>query len=229
MPNRDFYFYVTDLSGSPLLGIDGELGVELFSSTESVSAASSLVAEVSGGYYRIEVEDLPVSQGIAILSHGGDSVIEPQWDSWSIESVYDIDDLYSVVYSQSAPIVSQDTSSRYGKATLQVKEGDDWNEQLYVNSRYLPLTGWTSWTTKLYPATRLTDPSVAALGSGTVTVINATTGLIEVDFSNTITTSVVTSGASTADFYSDIQGVDGDGDKRTVLEVKWVARRDFNE
>jgi hypothetical protein len=232
MTDKNFFFYVADISGSPVIG-ETDFSVVLRGDTGDLTGASSLVTEDDYGYYKVAISGLqsPVS-GIVELNYDGvnNYIVSPDWAEFDIESAYTLDDIYSTVFASTVTPVVIDTQKRFGTVTLTVKDGDDWIDNLQVPTRFLPLTSWTNFTVKVYPATRLTDSSVVDIsGTSAVTVVDDLQGLIEVYIDDDITTGVVPDGVANINLYADVQGIDPNGNRRTLIEITYNARRDFNE
>lgn len=233
----DIDFLVTDINGDPVTGLTSlEFDIIAQVGGIDISTQCTVTESVSAnGYYTVTIDPLPIGQGTIQLKYlgvgygGYPYFVSPDFEYLRKESSYTNDELYGLLYSSTVVPTTIDTASRYATISLNVKEGDDFVETLQVPTRYLPLTGWTDFTAQVYDETRLTDPAALPLGTGLVTVIDDTTGIIEVDISRALTEFTVPIGVGEVLLYTDIQGFDTNTKLRTLIEITWRVRRDFNQ
>lgn len=227
---NDFYLEVTDTTtGEPITG----LGISDFiisSIVEDIpTTAPTSASELSGGIYKIPLTFTENGKGfLSVKAVDSDYVVTPTFTNLDIVN-RSTDELYSLIFATTITPVTTELARTYGRIGFTQKEGDDWINTFSVPSSFTPLTDWTDFSVKLYPSTRLNDSSVPSIsGTTSVTVIDDIQGIIEVIIENDATTSIVPSGGSSATFYADVQGIDSDGYRRTITEITYTARRDFN-
>lgn len=228
MTDKTFFFYVADISGSPVLG-ETDFSVFLDTSSGEITGYSSSVTESNSGYYKVVISGLEAPEsGIVELNYDGPEVyiVSPDWAEFSIDSDFTVDDVYGAVQASTASIVNITRNNKFGNATIQCKENSDLTHTIRLNQ---DLTGWTSLSVKAYPDAILVTPTTPALtGTYSVSIDDIATGTITALIGRDVLNNVVPAGVSQTKVYSDIDGIDPDGLHRTIIELTLNVKRDFN-
>ena len=226
-------FLCNNISGAPATSLPlSGFSVVYWKDGSNITGSVNTVSEIADGYYKVTVSNEPLGELALRLKYTDTSYsIAPDSWEWTKESTYTEDDVYGRIIvatsSTSLPVVP---SQRFIITTLNVKEHDDIVETVQVPARFRPLTDWTSITIKAYPAARLLDPSTPALsGTYSATVIDDVDGVVDIVIGKDVVNSVVPSGAPSALIYADLQGIDGDGYTRTMMQFNITVNRDFNQ
>jgi hypothetical protein len=224
-------FLVSDISGSPVLGISSGWTSDYRADGVAVSGSSVTISEVSNGFYKALVTPVPAGElTLQLENSNANYYIAPDWHEWTTTN-YDNDDIYAKLLvatssSSSLPIVS---SQRFSTLNITTKDNDDIIETVQVPARYRPLTDWSNITVQAYPADRLLVSSTPPLsGTYAVNVLNATEGVIEVVIRKDVVNNIVPTGVSSATIYADVQGDDPDAYRKTVASLTISVARDFN-
>jgi hypothetical protein len=108
-------------------------------------------------------------------------------------------------------------------------DGDDLVENFRIPTRFLPLDGWSSWTIgmKYFDNTSQNYVNVSG-GSSTVTVVDSTLGIIRVVCDNVINVINYQTAETQKLVMAQVQALDSEGFKRTVLEIQITVGRDYN-
>jgi hypothetical protein len=225
-------FLCSNVSGAPLPSIPlSNFTVDFKSGSESISGYVSSLSNSTSGFYSVTVSDsLPIgSYRISILNPS--VYISPDFYSVQKTDNYNIDDVYSLVFSNSVSPVVLSSSERFATASVQHVDGDDFVEDFVVPSRYLPLTSYSAFSVGSYLFNPTTQTySVISGGVNTVSVTSETLGIIRVIMDNTLTDLIDYSGAqTTAQVVSQVQCLTPDGYKKTLLEININISRDFNK
>lgn len=224
-------FEVRDISGNPITTLlDSDFSKIFRMNAAPVSGATVTVVHDISGRYFATATPLPLGYGfLSVKPNNNAYTVSPDFYDLKNESNRTTDEIYNLVYSQTITSIPYDTSSRYGIVTLKQKEGDDFREIVSVPKRFLPLTGWTNLSIKAYPQSRTTSSAVPALsGSYSATVTDATNGYIEIYVSRDVFSNVIPNGSNTTTIYSDLQGYNISGDRKTLAEIRFAMERDFN-
>ena len=233
MADKDVTFYITDISGSPITGIPlVNLSVFLDAYSCNTSASVITISEDTSGYYNVNVNPLPSCESHISLKYTGVNqyFVSPDWHDLEKNYSYTIDDVYSTIYTQSISPVPWDASVRFTEQEINIKEADDFSEVISVPARYVPLTGWTNFTAQCYPEEKLLVASTPAITGGTygVSVLSATKVTLQVDISKEIFTNKVPDGVSSKPIYCDIQAHTPAGKRKTLVQIKFIVKREFN-
>ena len=224
-------FYVSNISGSAISGISSGWSTMYYVNGVSVSGSTTTVSEISGGLYQVALSYVPEGELTLLLKNSNSAyIIYPTFQEWTKSSTYTLDDIYGkLVVATSSTSLPITPSQRYSVITINGKEGDVITETVQVPSRYRPLTGWTNLSIQAYPAARLLDSTTLPLsGTYSVSLINATDGIVDISIGKNVTSNKVPSGVSNVTIYADLQGDDTLGNRRTMSEFTINLRRDFN-
>jgi hypothetical protein len=225
------YFLISDISGSPVLGLNSGFTTTYLNDGVAISGSSATVSEISDGFYKIEVAPVPEGELFLRLEHSSPSnYIAPDFHEWTKDSTYTIDDVYGrLIIATSATALPVVPSQRFTTTTINSKEGDDITEIVQVPARYRPLTDWTNITIQAYPAGRLLDMMIPPItGTYDADVLNETDGTVEILIGKDVTSGQIPSGVPTAVIYADLQGNDSFGYRKTLVEFAITLKRDFN-
>lgn len=227
--NNIFTTLATDISGGALnlvsgWSVEGEVAGELIDTIISSAAASG------GDGFTLHTIYIPSGSGyLTIRNSTSGAFVTPDYYEISAD-VTDIDDVYSVVQQQTVSPVPYDYSTRYGEYTISIKEADDFYEIMNTPQRYLPLTGWTNFTVQAYTEDKLLVGSTAPISGGTygVTVVSESLGTLRVGISREIFTGRIPDGVVSVPIYADVQAIDTNSKRRTLITIKFVVNREFN-
>lgn len=226
----EYTFFVANVSGAGVADQADDLTVHAVFEGVSISG-SATITQYDGnfvGYYSVDLGTLDVGHGLVKLV-SSTYTVTPQWYEVNNDSVTTTDDVYGVIISSVSAPVTITTASRYGTINLNIKEGDDVLEALNVPARHKPLSGWTDLTCQIYDSSSITTSGGTLLGTGTVTITDATNGVIQVHIPRSVTSDVVPEGSANTTIYADIQGKDTSGYIFSLVEMTMSVRREFNK
>lgn len=223
-------FFCSDVSGSPLPSIPlNSFTVDFKSGSQQISGYSSSLSNDTSGFYSVTISDsLPLgSYRVSLLNPL--VYVSPDFYTFEKTDNYSIDEIYSLVYSNSVSPVILSSSERYATSSFNLIDGDDVYESFVVPSKYLPLTSWTSFTVgaHYFDATSQTYIPITG-GSNSVTVTDASLGIIRVIMDNNINVIDYSGAETNKTVIAQVQALDQNGYKRTLLEIQINVSRDYN-
>jgi hypothetical protein len=222
-------FLVSDISGSPVLGISSGWTSDYRADGVAVSGSSVTISEVSSGYYKALVTPVPAGEiTLALTNSNTDYQISPTWHEWTTTN-YGTDDIYGKLTVVGVSNLPSSSPARFTVVSINTKQDADVIETIQVPNRFLPLTGYTNMTVQCFPQTRLNDSTVPPIsGTYSAIVLSETEGTVEIKVGDDVLSNLIPQGSSSTIIYGDLKYFDANGNERRPVELQITVRRDFN-
>jgi hypothetical protein len=223
-----FPIYVTDDEGVPVTtaAISG-FSAYGYVSTNPITLEG--VTNKGNGFYIADIDIPQAGQGyLRVIHNNGAYTLSPEFYPLEIDN-YDSDSLYAKLTAIGIANIPEGSPTRYGVVNITVKQDASIDENVQIPSRYLPLTNYTNFSFQMFPPAKLTVASTPPIsGSYACTVINATSGLVNIIAENNVLQNLIPEGSASVNLYGDIVALDPNGRQKRMVEVNVNLRRDFN-
>lgn len=220
---NDFAFLCTNISGSPVTGINVSGGFTLSGNINSddISTFDSSIVEETDGYYTLTIDLDTTGQGYFSVAPTGSGIyIAPDfWDTGRI-TTNDEDSLYNLFLSLQQEGTVDSVNNFVEVNTNDFKQSDDITLEYVVSTEVTPtLVGWTNFKAELRTSESLTSSTTGSyLGLADITIVDPSLNSVSIDISGSLTAGVVPEGSNTTTLYMDLQGYNPSGKRKTLIE-----------
>lgn len=224
--NNYFGVYAT-ISGGPAIGLGGWSMLGRLN-TNDINAFT-VVESISSGLYSFTVPLSSAGTGyISFFNANPEVTIEPKVFTIDVDN-FSNDNIYAVtnrsIYSGTTTLVNAFESVNIGT----IKAGDDYEVSIVVDEAVTPsLTGWTNFKATMRKSDSLTSASSAyVIGDWTILNVDTGTSTITLEMSGDLTANIIPEGSSSLVTYSDLQGVNAAGKRKTLTQITATISRNF--
>lgn len=219
---NDFTILVTNISGSPITGITsgsfymfGNIGAN------DISTFQTSITEETSGFYTVTANLNQTGQGyFGVKTLDSSLFVTPDYFDVVLEN-YDFDSLYSLFLTLQQTGLAETVNNYVEVTTNPYKENDDLTIDYAVSTSVTPnLSGWTNFKAELRTEASLTTAVTSGtfIGLCPVTVLDEMTNSVSVAISGGLTLNTVPEGENSVNLYMDLQGLDSNGKKKTLIE-----------